>query len=148
VISNGGGTISDMYQSHERAGIFGWYLLGPLLGPSIGPLLGGIILSKLDWPWLFWVLLIICSVTIAGAFVFLKETYTPVLLAKRKQDKENADGGEYYFDGEDVRPLKTKLASSIQRPLRILFTQPIVLIMASYQALIFATNYSLYTQFQ
>ncbi|PMD40112.1 MFS general substrate transporter [Hyaloscypha variabilis F] len=147
-ISNGGGTISDMYQSHERAGIFGWYLLGPLLGPSIGPLLGGIILSKLDWPWLFWVLLIICSVTIAGAFVFLKETYTPVLLAKRKQDKENADGGEYYFDGEDVRPLKTKLASSIQRPLRILFTQPIVLIMASYQALIFATNYSLYTQFQ
>jgi MFS family permease len=137
-----------MYQSHERAGIFGWYLLGPLLGPSIGPLLGGIILSKLDWPWLFWVLLIICSVAIAGAFVFLKETYTPVLLAKRKQDKENADGGEYYFDGEDVRPLKTKLASSIQRPLRILFTQPIVLIMASYQALIFATNYSLYTQFQ
>lgn len=35
-IANGGGTINDMYEANERAGIFGWYLLGPLLGPSIG----------------------------------------------------------------------------------------------------------------
>lgn len=25
-----------MYEAHERAGIFGWYLLGPLLGPALG----------------------------------------------------------------------------------------------------------------
>ena len=36
----------------------------------------------------------------------------------------------------------------MSRPLRILFTQPIVLTMAIYQAIIFATNYSLYTNFQ
>jgi len=35
-IANGGGTLNDMYEAHERAGIFGWYLLGPLLGPTIG----------------------------------------------------------------------------------------------------------------
>lgn len=35
-VANGGGTISDMYESNERASIFGWYLLGPLLGPTIG----------------------------------------------------------------------------------------------------------------
>lgn len=35
-IAAGGGTINDMYEAHERAGIFGWYLLGPLLGPSLG----------------------------------------------------------------------------------------------------------------
>ena len=35
-IANGGGTINDMYESHERASIFGWYLLGPLLGPTLG----------------------------------------------------------------------------------------------------------------
>lgn len=33
-IANGGGTINDMYEPHERASIFGWYLLGPLLGKS------------------------------------------------------------------------------------------------------------------
>ena len=31
-LANGGGTLSDMYDPSERAGIFGWYLLGPLLG--------------------------------------------------------------------------------------------------------------------
>jgi MFS family permease len=137
-----------MYEPSERAGIFGWYLLGPLLGPSIGPLLGGIILLNLEWQWLFWVLLIICGVAVMGGFLFLKETYVLVLLAQRKKEKVKTEGGRYYFDGEDDRPLTTKLAHSIQRPVRILFTQPIVLTMASYQALIFATNYSLYTQFQ
>lgn len=34
-IANGGGTISDMFTPDERAGVFGWYLLGPLLGPTV-----------------------------------------------------------------------------------------------------------------
>jgi len=147
-IANGGGTISDMYDASERAGIFGWYLLGPLLGPTLGPLLGGIILQNLKWPWLFWIMTIICGVVVTSSFFLLKETYKPVLLARRKKELEESEGGEFYFEGEDNRPLGTKLLQSIQRPLKILFTQPMVLIMATYQALIFATTYSLYTQFQ
>lgn len=82
------------------------------------------------------------------AFFCLQESYVPILLAQRKQELEKSEGGDFYFEGEDNRPLKTKLRQSITRPLRILFTQPIVLTMASYQALIFATTYSLYTQFE
>jgi multidrug resistance protein len=147
-IANGGGTISDMYVPSERAGIFGWYLLGPLLGPTVGPLLGGIIMENLNWPWVFWVLTIICSVNVTFAFFFLKETYVPVLLDNRKKELENSHGGSYYYEGEDDRPLALKLRHSFQRPIKILFTQPIVMVMASYQALIFATTYSLYTQMQ
>lgn len=80
-------------------------------------------MSDLEWPWLFWVLLIICGVAITGGFLFLKETYVPVLLAQRKKEKEKEDGGRYYFDREDNRPLTTKVAQSIQLPLRILFTR-------------------------
>jgi MFS family permease len=147
-IANGGGTISDMFESRERAGIFGWYLLGPLFGPTLGPLLGGIILQNLKWPWIFWVLFIVSCVVMTAAFLFLKETYVPILLAQRKKELEKEEGGTFHFEGEDDRPLKTRLRQSITRPLRILFTQPIVLTMASYQALIFATTYSLYTQFE
>jgi len=46
LIANGGGTISGMYVPSERAGIFGWYLLGP----PLGPLLGSIVLGHLKWP--------------------------------------------------------------------------------------------------
>ena len=50
--------------------------------------------------------------------------------------------------GQDDRPFKSKIASSMARPLKILFTQPIVLTMAVYQAVIFGTTYSLYTNFE
>jgi MFS family permease len=136
-----------MYEPSERAGIFGWYLLGPLLGPTIGPLLGGIILENLNWPWLFWIMLIICGVIVIGAYFLLHETYVPVLLSSRKKELEESSDVEFYYEGEDTRPFSSKVSQSVQRPLRILFTQPIVLTMAAYQALIFATTYSLYTQF-
>ncbi|KAL8712185.1 MAG: hypothetical protein Q9220_003619 [cf. Caloplaca sp. 1 TL-2023] len=147
-IANGGGTISDMFRPSERAGIFGWYLLGPLLGPTFGPLFGGLIVQHLSWRWVFWFLFIICSVNTILGFFFLRESYAPTILESRKQKYEETEGGKYRIADQDDRPFWTKLAGSMQRPLRILFTQPIVLTMAVWQAILFGTTYSLYTNFQ
>ena len=145
-IANGGGTISDMFEPKERAGIFGWYLLGPLLGPTLGPLFGGIIVQRLGWRWIFWVLTIVCAANTLAGFFFLRETYAPVLLAWRKQRKEQEEDSpnKYSFEGQDTRPLSSKLLHSLARPFRILL-QPIVLTMSAYQALLFGTTYSIYT---
>ncbi|KAF2647648.1 MFS general substrate transporter [Lophiostoma macrostomum CBS 122681] len=150
-IANGGGTISDMFIPSERAGVFGWYLLGPLLGPTLGPLFGGIIVQRLGWRWVFWIMTIICSINTFAGYIFLKETYAPVILSARKtsyeHDAADADGTKYRYEGEDSRPMRQKLAHSLSRPPKI-FAQPIVAIMSIYQALIFGTTYSLYTNFQ
>ncbi|KAF2791827.1 MFS general substrate transporter [Melanomma pulvis-pyrius CBS 109.77] len=150
-IANGGGTISDMFVPNERAGVFGWYLLGPLLGPTLGPLFGGIIVERLGWRWVYWILTIICIVNTLAGYFSLRETYAPLILSKRKAQYERdatcSDGTKYRFEGEDPRPMRTKLAHSLSRPPKI-FAQPIVATMAVYQALIFGTTYSLYTNFQ
>lgn len=156
-IANGGGTISDMYESSQRAGIFGWYLLGPLLGPTIGPLFGGLIITHLNWRWVYWVLLIVCGINTTVGYFFLQETYAPVLLLRRRNAllAENyhtdASVGEaspkYYIEGEDNRSVRLKLRDSMKRPIAI-FIQPIVLTMAAYQALIFGTTYSIFTNMQ
>lgn len=148
-IANGGGTISDMCEPGERAGLFGWYLLGPLLGPTIGPLLGGVIVQRLGWRWIFWFLTIVCAANTLAGWFFLRETYAPVILMQRKKEKEAEEHapGKYTFNGEDLRPLWQKMARSFARPLRIL-VQPIVLTMSTYQAIIFATTYSIYTNMQ
>lgn len=152
-IANGGGTISDMFPPSERAGVFGWYLLGPLLGPTLGPLFGGLIVQYLGWRWLFWILTIVSGVnTLAGVF-FLKETYAPVLLTRRKEEleasaRQNGAGKRYRIVNQDDRPLTTRIAVSIQRPVKILFLQPIVFVMSTYIAIIFGTTYSLWTNFQ
>ncbi|KAI4170642.1 MAG: hypothetical protein LQ343_004874 [Gyalolechia ehrenbergii] len=147
-IANGGGTISDMFHPSQRAGIFGWYLLGPLLGPTIGPLLGGLIVQHLSWRWVFWFLTIICTINTILGCIFLKESYAPTILESRKQKYEETEGGKFRIANQDDRPFWTKLGSSMQRPLRILFTQPIVLTMAIWQAILFGTTYSLYTNFE
>lgn len=104
---------------------------------------------RLGWRWLFWVLTIICSVNTLAGYFFLKETYAPVILAWRKQKYETNPEAhhKYSFEGEDSRPLWRKLMTSFYRPIRIL-AQPIVLVMSLYQALLFSTTYSLYTNMQ
>ncbi|KAK3701217.1 hypothetical protein LTR37_015596 [Vermiconidia calcicola] len=146
-IANGGGTISDMCGPEERASIFGWYLLGPLLGPTIGPLIGGVIVQRLGWRWIFWFLLIVCAVNTLAGYIFLRETYAPKILATRKKQLEKEGDKQYTYKGEDFRPLWRKMGHSFTRPLRILM-QPIVFTMSTYQAIIFSTTYSLYTNFQ
>jgi multidrug resistance protein len=179
-IANGGGTISDMYPPSQRAGVFGWYLLGPLLGPTLGPLFGGIVVTRLGWRWVYWVLLIVCAINTGIGVIFLRETYAPVLLARRKkamttkyyshanrQTNGSSNGnsetdplldgahGEttpskdpgFWYEGEDLRPLHTKLLASLKRPVAI-FLQPIVFTMSLYQAIIFGTTYSIYTNMQ
>ena len=152
-IANGGGTLSDMFDPSERAGVFGWYLLGPLLGPTLGPLFGGLIVQNLRWRWVFWILTIVCSVNTLAAFFLLAETYAPVILEARKKHYEDeasksSSGKTYRIANQDDRPFRIRLGHSMLRPLRILFTQPIVMTMAAYQAIIFGTVYSLYTNFE
>jgi len=64
-----------------------------------------------------------------------------------KKSLEQKYDKQYYFEGEDLRPLWTKLRTSLNRPLRILFTQPIVLIMAAYQAILYGTMFALFVRF-
>lgn len=61
---------------------------------------------------------------------------------------EEEHGKKYTYAGQDTRPLREKLWTAVKRPVRILFTQPIVFTMAAYQAIIFATMYSLFTNMQ
>jgi len=145
-----------MYDPSERAGVFGAYLLGPVLGPTLGPLLGGIIVQFLSWRWIFWIIAILGVIITLSGLLFLRESYAPTILNNRKArlEKEHQEKypdkpkPEYSYEGEDTRPIWTKVATSSYRPLRILFLQPIVLTMGAYQAIIWACNYSLYTQFE
>ncbi|KAF2132763.1 MFS general substrate transporter [Dothidotthia symphoricarpi CBS 119687] len=150
-IANGGGTISDMFVPTERAGVFGWYLLGPLLGPTLGPLFGGIIIQRLGWRWVFWIMTIVCTVNTLAGYFFLRETYVPAILAAKKAEleKETAewDGSKYSYEGEDTSSMRRKIFRALTRPVKI-FAQPIVATMAVYQALVFGTMYSIFTNMQ
>jgi len=149
-IASGGGTISDMFDASERARVLGWYMFGIMIGPSIGPLFGGITVDKLGWRWVFWFLSIVAALMWCLAFFFLRESYAPILLSRRKQELEKKHDnmkGKFEIEGLHEGPLWRRMAKSCTRPIKIL-TQPIVLIMSSYQALITGVTFVLFTSFQ
>ena len=152
-IANGGGSLNDMFHPSERAGVYGVYLTGVLAGPTIGPVLGAVIVEGTSWRWIYWVAAIISSINTLVGFFFLHETFAPTVLRQRKRQLEQQSSSKtphqqhYYIPSEDTRPLHTKLLSSLKRPL-VIFIQPIILTMSIYQALIFGTTYSIYTNIQ
>ncbi|KAI9496395.1 major facilitator superfamily domain-containing protein [Zychaea mexicana] len=54
VQSMGAGTLSDIYDSHERGRAYAWYVLGPIMGPAIGPIIGGFLTEAFGWRATFW----------------------------------------------------------------------------------------------
>lgn len=60
-ITNGSGTISDMFAVEERGKAMAVWAMGPLLGPCIGPLMGGYMIEAIGWRWVFWVIAIFVS---------------------------------------------------------------------------------------
>lgn len=110
-VANGGGTISDMFETHERATVLGFYLLGPLLGPSLGPFVGGLIVANMQWRWLFWMTFVLAAVTVVVCCFFLQETCAPIILDQRKKklEKDN-EGKKYKVKGQSDKGIFQKIA--------------------------------------
>lgn len=147
-VANGGGTISDMFETNERAKVLGIYLVAPLIAPPIGPLIGGLIIGSLDWRAIFWFSTILSGVVTIGCYFFLYETRGITILQQRKASLEKqSPETKWRVEGVSDQGILGKIAGNSTRAVRILTTQPIVLTMSFYQALIFSSMYTLYSQY-
>ncbi|CAO3671234.1 unnamed protein product [Rhizopus stolonifer] len=74
----GGGSVSDLFEPHERGRAMGIYLLGTIMGPAIAPVIGGYVDQYLGWRWIFYLKTILGGVITVLAIVFVQETlYKP-----------------------------------------------------------------------
>ena len=110
-VANGGGSIFDMFETHQRAMVLGVYLVGPLFGPTLGPLIGGLIVGSLQWRWIFWIVMIISGAVTTFVYFFLHETNATVILQTRKKtlSSKNPDV-QYEVEGVSDQSILTKVA--------------------------------------
>ena len=124
--------------------------MGPLLGPAIGPIAGAWIAQQTSWRWIFW------STSIADFFVvllgifYLKESYGPYLLYLKAKRLRKETGDENlcikYRDIEEGSALR-KITLNTFRSFRMLFMQPIVIVIAFYNAYSFGLLYLILSTF-
>ncbi|KFY95121.1 hypothetical protein V500_02905 [Pseudogymnoascus sp. VKM F-4518 (FW-2643)] len=148
VITCGGGSISDMMPPEKRGRAMAIWSVGPILGPMIGPVVGGFLCESKGWRWVFWVLTILSGVVTMAAFFLLRETYAPVLLARKVARLRKETGNTALCSKLDTGlSEKDVFLHSIIRPVKMFIFSPIVTMMCVYIAVAYGLLYILFTTF-
>lgn len=147
-ITLGGGTIADLMPVEKRGGAMSIWVMGPLIGPVVGPAAGGFHVPAKRWRWVFWVIAIAAGVFCGIAFLSMRETYAPVILARMaaKLGKETGNLKLRHKFTTDDKPAAL-FRRNIVRPAKLLLLSPIVLSLSSYTALVYGILYLLFTTF-
>lgn len=140
----GGGVLGDLFKPEERGKAMGIYAMGPLLGPAIGPVVGAWVAQLSTWRWMFWASSICNVFILIAGIIFLRESYAPYILHKKAKLMRKQTGNDrYHGEGEmDIHlPIWKKVAQTMGRSFGMLFTQPIVQVMAVYMAFSYGILY-------
>ena len=123
----------------------------PMLGPAIGPICGGFITEGTTWRWVFYATSIADAVIQVIGIFFLTETYPPKILYRKAQRLRKETGNNILrteFEPADGKHhhLRT-ISTALVRPFRLITTQPIVQVLAIYQAFIYGVMYLVLSTF-
>ncbi|KAF5597810.1 major facilitator superfamily transporter [Fusarium pseudocircinatum] len=141
--------LSDMWRAEERGTSFAISTFIPLLGPALGPIIGGAVTQTVGWRWTFWVLSIFDGILVVIALFVFNETYDVVLLERRAAHLRKETGRAYFTEHMTAseRSLRPVLLRALSRPFRLLFTQPILQVIAIFLAYNFGILYIVLSTF-
>lgn len=151
-VSNVSAALGDMYLPKARGTAVTFYAIAVVGGPTIGPVIGSAITVnyQLGWRWVMWILAMWTVVVWFVAFLGFPETYAPYLLKKKAQQlrKETGDSRYYHPHEETKLDVKSMVTKHFSRPLRMLFTEPIVTCIALYASFVYGLLYMSLEVFQ
>lgn len=122
------------------------YSLAPLLGTTIGPIVGGFLTQYSSWRWAFWAASIVNSVVQLWGIFFLEETYIATII-RRKKHRLEKEGHQNLYTEYDYTSKREVAKINMIRPIKLLATQPIVQVLALYQAYLHGNLYIIYAEY-
>jgi DHA1 family multidrug resistance protein-like MFS transporter len=140
------GVLADIYDNTRRGIAISLYALTVFVGPFSAPFIGGFLAtSYLGWRWTLYIPAIVSLFTGAVSVVFLRETYAPVLLmtkAAEMRRQTNIWGIHAKQERMEVN-LREMAKKYFTRPLTMLLTEPIILLVSLYMSFIYGLVYAL-----
>lgn len=140
------GVLSDVYDNTYRGMAISLYALTVFVGPFMGPFIGGFIASSyLGWRWTLYFPAIMSLVNGAASIICLRETYPPCLLVtKAVAMRRQTDNWGIHARQERVEVEFGELIEKyFTRPLKMLITEPIILLVSLYMSFIYGLVYAL-----
>ncbi|ATZ54594.1 hypothetical protein BCIN_10g05840 [Botrytis cinerea B05.10] len=149
-LTNAGGVIADMFSAAHRGVAMSIFAAAPFLGPVAGPIVGGFLGETEGWRWVEGLMAIFTGVVWIIGSLTIPETYSPVILRRRANKMSSMTGKVYKSRAEVERGSKSisaEFKTALSRPWILLFTEPIVLLLSLYMAIVYGTLYMMFGAF-
>jgi DHA1 family multidrug resistance protein-like MFS transporter len=141
---------SDMYSNSSRGLAITVFSMIVFAGPLMAPFIGGFITSSyLGWRWTQYISSIVGFASFGLLVLFLKETYPPVILIEKAAElrRRTKNWGIHAKQEEIEVEYRELVTKNFLRPMRILFTEPIVLLITIYMSFIYGLLYLFLTAY-
>ncbi|KAL9098517.1 MAG: hypothetical protein Q9187_009646, partial [Circinaria calcarea] len=141
---------SDMFDNKTRGLAITVFSMTVFSGPLLAPFIGGFIIeSYLGWRWTEYLVAIMGFLSFGLDLLFLEETYPPVVLIQKASElrRRTLNWGIHAKQEEIEVDFRELLSKNFSRPLRILFTEPIVLLLSIYMSFIYGLLYLFLTAY-
>lgn len=138
--------LADMYNNTYRGMAIQFYALTVFGGPFIAPIVGEYIAaSHLGWRWTLYLPAIMGFANLVLGLLFLHETFAPLTLVKKARQLRHQTGNWAIHASHERMELDLEaiIRKYITRPLRMLVTEPIVLLVSMYMSFIYGLVYAL-----
>ncbi|KAL1870023.1 hypothetical protein Plec18167_007541 [Paecilomyces lecythidis] len=144
-----GGSMSDIFHLLDRTYAFpiccSLSFLGPFLAPMVGAFIGQS--SLVNWRWSEWTTVILAGLITVAIFLFVPETYAPVLL-KWKADHLRSITGDSRFIAAiefEQASISVRLMRSCSRPFKLFFGELMVALFTMYLVVVYIVLFGFLT---
>ncbi|MBE3109275.1 MAG: MFS transporter [Acidobacteria bacterium] len=142
---------SDMFDNSTRGIAITIFCMTVFTGPMFAPFVGGYIMENpaLGWRWTSWIPAMMGGVAFILNLLFLEETYPPAILVKKASElrRRTLNWGIHAKQEEIEVDFRELVRHNFSRPMRILFGEPIVLLISVYTAFIYGLLYLFITAY-
>ncbi|EOD44313.1 putative major facilitator superfamily transporter protein [Neofusicoccum parvum UCRNP2] len=141
---------SDMFDNRTRGIAITVFSMTVFTGPLLAPFIGGFItMSHLGWRWTQYIVSFMGFFAFAMNLLFLEETYPPVILVQKAEElrRRTKNWGIHAKQEEIEIDFKELVEKNFSRPLRMLISEPIVLLLSIYMAFVYGILYLFLTAY-
>ncbi|GME73346.1 unnamed protein product [Ambrosiozyma monospora] len=143
--------MSDMYGNKTRGTVIVLFSMAVIVGPMVAPFVGAFIVvnKSLGWRWCSFMVGIISSPQLVLIPFFFKETHHPIILVEKAEEIKRRTGnwGIHAAHDEFKLTFKEVVENNLNRPLKMLLTEPILLVVSIYNAFVYGMMYLFLTAY-
>ncbi|PLB35330.1 MFS transporter [Aspergillus candidus] len=137
---------ADLFNNAQRGIIMSVFCMAVFVGPFAAPFVGGFIAtSELGWRWTMYISAILVLAGFVLVVLFLDESYAPVILVRKAATlrRQTHNWGIHARQDEVEVDFMELVRNNFSRPVKMLFTEPILLLISLYISFIYGLMYAL-----